>query len=170
MTNISIGERLKAARRAAGLSQKDLALAVGITSVSYSTYETGARAVPLAKLADILRVLDVSADWVLGLIGNRETDRMLAEATGQAPAEPTGQTLSIQAADDSCAPLINQGDMVAYIPKEAKDGELVCAVASGRPVFGRLIGDIIVPANPAFPVIREYALLGPAYLVIKKIQ
>lgn len=159
---MDVGKRLKEARKAAGLTQKDLAALTGMTNGAYSTYETGSRELPVSKFVDILKVLNVSADWVLGLTETKEVEK--------APAEPTGQTLSIQAADDSCAPLINQGDMVAYIPKEAKDGEMVCAVASGRPVFGRLIGDIIVPANPAFPVVREYALLGPAYLVIKKIQ
>ncbi len=158
----NIGEKLREARRAAGLSQKQMADLTDMTNVTYSSYETGSRAIPLSKLVDILKILNVSADWVLGLTETKEVEK--------APAELTGQTLSIQAADDSCAPLINQGDMVAYIPKEAKDGEMVCAVASGRPVFGRLIGDLIVPANPAFPVIREYALLGPAYHVIKKVQ
>lgn len=61
------GERLKAAREAAGLSRKELGDAVNLLPNSYGLYETGKRDASTATLIRLARFLKVSADWLIGL-------------------------------------------------------------------------------------------------------
>ena len=61
------GERLKAAREAAGLSRKELGDAINISPNGFGLYETGKRDVNTAALIRLTRKLKVSADWLIGL-------------------------------------------------------------------------------------------------------
>jgi DNA-binding XRE family transcriptional regulator len=65
LTAVACGNRLKAARRAAGWSQKDAAAAIGITPPSLCRYESG-RCVPgwivLDRLVRVLK-LDPKVFW-----------------------------------------------------------------------------------------------------------
>ena len=61
------GARLKAARRAAGLTQKDLAEVLGITPTGYSKYEQGRADMPTSALVKTVKILRCSADKLLGL-------------------------------------------------------------------------------------------------------
>lgn len=60
----SIGERIKSARKAAGLSQAELASRIGVSQPAIATWESGIhdpRRVVLAKLAD---ALSLSHEWL----------------------------------------------------------------------------------------------------------
>ena len=59
--------RLKEARKSNGMSQRDVAMAVDITPSAYANYEQGLREPSMAILARICVVLDVSADYILGI-------------------------------------------------------------------------------------------------------
>lgn len=59
--------RLKEIRKDAGLSQAEVAGEAGITASAYANYEQGLREPSLEVLAKICSVLDVSADYLLGL-------------------------------------------------------------------------------------------------------
>lgn len=59
-------ERLKARREALGLSQSDLARAVGLTPQSVSAYENGVRRASGDVIAAFANVLKCSADYLLG--------------------------------------------------------------------------------------------------------
>lgn len=61
------GERLKAAREAAGLSRKELGDAINISPAGYAYYERGQRDVTPMSLIRIARTLNISADWLIGL-------------------------------------------------------------------------------------------------------
>ena len=61
------GERLKAAREAAGLSRKELGDAINISPAGYAYYERGQRDVTPTSLIRIARTLNISADWLIGL-------------------------------------------------------------------------------------------------------
>lgn len=61
------GERLKAAREAAGLSRKELGDAINISPAGYAYYERGQRDVTPTSLIRIARTLKVSSDWLIGL-------------------------------------------------------------------------------------------------------
>ncbi|MCM1296897.1 MAG: helix-turn-helix domain-containing protein [Muribaculaceae bacterium] len=59
-------ERLKARREAVGLSQSDLARAVGLTPQAVSAYENGVRRADGNVIAAIADVLECSTDYLLG--------------------------------------------------------------------------------------------------------
>lgn len=63
---VSIGDRIREARKQQALSQTDLARRVGVTQPAVANWESGVhdpRRLMLAKIAD---VLEVSADWLAG--------------------------------------------------------------------------------------------------------
>ncbi len=60
-------ERLLLAREKRGLSQKDLSERIGIKQQQYARYEKGINIMPITYLKDICIILDISADYILGL-------------------------------------------------------------------------------------------------------
>ena len=60
-----IGRRLRACRKATGMTQERLAEKVGIESQSYSNIECGQRLFSVDLLMRLVDVLDVSADYIL---------------------------------------------------------------------------------------------------------
>lgn len=64
---IILGQRLKELREEKGLTQKELAKALYLHSVTYLHYEKAQREPPLSVLADMALYFDVSTDYLLGL-------------------------------------------------------------------------------------------------------
>lgn len=64
---IFLGERLKELRLEKGLTQRQVAEELGISSVAYLHYEKSQREPPLTLLADMAALFDVSVDFLLGL-------------------------------------------------------------------------------------------------------
>lgn len=60
-------DRLKEARIAKGLTQKELAAKAEVASASYSAYEKGKNFPPLDSALRLAKVLGVSLDWLCGL-------------------------------------------------------------------------------------------------------
>jgi transcriptional regulator with XRE-family HTH domain len=60
-------ERLKIARIAKGLTQQVVADHLGIKKEAFQHYEYGKRKPPYENIIKLCRLLDVSADWLLGL-------------------------------------------------------------------------------------------------------
>lgn len=56
------GERLKAAREAAGLSRKDMAIKLGMSVSGYSYYERGERELTILAITRLTRILDISTE------------------------------------------------------------------------------------------------------------
>ena len=61
------GNRLRAARNAKHLTQTELAEKLGITQKSYQRMESGNHDLKMSTIYQLCRVLDISADWLLGL-------------------------------------------------------------------------------------------------------
>ncbi len=61
-----LGYRLKLLRKQHGLSQCDLGKLLGVSKVSISNYEKGTRIPSMDVLLMILKVFNVSADYMLG--------------------------------------------------------------------------------------------------------
>lgn len=70
-------ENLKAARKVAGLTRKDLAEAVGLTQVTIRNYETGKREPQASSLVNIAKALNLSVD---ALLGYEASDKFCAAA------------------------------------------------------------------------------------------
>ena len=65
-TDDSFGTRLAAARKARGLSQRDLGKLVGISNRMIAYYEAQTKRPPATKLAAFAQVLGISTDELLG--------------------------------------------------------------------------------------------------------
>ena len=63
-------EQLKAARTAAELTQADMASKLGVDKTTYCGYETGRRQPDINKLRQLIALLDISADQLLGTAGS----------------------------------------------------------------------------------------------------
>lgn len=66
---MSFSENLKKSRQRAGLTQQQIANALGITKSTYCGYETGKRQPDIPKLRRLSLLLCTSADELLGLAG-----------------------------------------------------------------------------------------------------
>lgn len=62
---MSIGERIKEARRRLGYTQQELADAVGLKKAAISGYETGIREPDALKINALSKALGVTGDWLL---------------------------------------------------------------------------------------------------------
>lgn len=87
---VSIGERIREARKAIGLNQVDLAKLVGVTQPAVANWESGVhdpRRLMLAKIADALKV---SAAWLAsGARSTVEADKHPAAAYLRRPIQHT---------------------------------------------------------------------------------
>ena len=64
-------ERLKEARKSAGLTQQTVAKHLGIPSTQVVRYEKGINEIPVRYLCEMCKLYGVSADWVLGISKER---------------------------------------------------------------------------------------------------
>lgn len=64
---IFLGERLKELRCDRGLTQKQLAVELGINKVTYSRYESSLREPSISTLIKIANYYGVTVDYILGL-------------------------------------------------------------------------------------------------------
>lgn len=61
-----IGERLKDARKKKNMSQQQLGDLLGVSKVSICGYENGVRIPTIENFVQLLDILDLSADYLLG--------------------------------------------------------------------------------------------------------
>jgi len=62
-----VGERIKECRKIKGLTQKQVSLAMGIVPQQYQTYESGRYELNYQQIVLICKILETSADYILGL-------------------------------------------------------------------------------------------------------
>lgn len=87
---LSIGERIKAARKSASLSQVDLAKKVGVTQPAVANWESGVHDPRRLMLAKIAAALQVSPDWLAsGARSPAEADKHPAAAYIRRPIQHT---------------------------------------------------------------------------------
>lgn len=67
---MSMSERLRAARKSAGFTQKQVAEYIGVTESAYCGYETGKRQPDATKVRAIAGLLEVTGDYILGLVND----------------------------------------------------------------------------------------------------
>jgi transcriptional regulator with XRE-family HTH domain len=61
-----IGNRVKEARKSKGLSQQELGDMLGVSKVSVCGYETGTRIPTLENFLQLIDILDLTPDYLLG--------------------------------------------------------------------------------------------------------
>jgi transcriptional regulator with XRE-family HTH domain len=82
----TIGERVMLMRRRRGLSQRDLAALAEMSPTTLNRLEQGLQSVYAERLATLARLLDVSADYLLGL-PQRESGHASRTASAHAEAQ-----------------------------------------------------------------------------------
>ncbi len=152
----SIGERIRRARKDAGLSQVDLARRIGVSQPAIATWESGVhdpRRVVLAKLAD---ALSISLEWLAaGARSSAESDKQAAAAYIRRPIRHV-PVISLDAAaafaDDAGAD-----------PHEAAE-DYISVTASAGNLFGLFINDPAVDLEfpPGSLVVIDYGDRAPA--------
>ena len=78
---VDLGNRLKTLRLQKGLTQKELALQVGVTKSTISAYEKGERKPAYETLVLLARIFNVSTDYLLGVNRNSGTSLDLSGLT-----------------------------------------------------------------------------------------
>lgn len=63
----SVGEKLKERRTQLGLTQQQVADALGVAQPVYQRFEKGIFECSYSQLAEICKLFDISADYLLGL-------------------------------------------------------------------------------------------------------
>ena len=67
MINTEVGRRLKESRMSSGLTQREVSERLGIVLQQYQTYESGRYQVDYDKIVRVCKILNVSADYLLGI-------------------------------------------------------------------------------------------------------
>ncbi|MBQ4558166.1 MAG: helix-turn-helix transcriptional regulator [Clostridia bacterium] len=62
-----MGDKLKLLRKEKGVSQRDVAKAIGVTTSAYSNYEQGTREPSVELIKSLCLYFRVSADYLIGL-------------------------------------------------------------------------------------------------------
>ena len=80
----SLGDRIRAARESARLSQQAVADHFGLTAQAVSQWETGATKPSTGRIAALARLLGAKLEWLINGWGPRTASRGLAEGGGAA--------------------------------------------------------------------------------------
>lgn len=62
-----VGKKLKERRTELGMTQREVAAAIGIAQPIYQRFEKGVYECSFSQLAALCRLFDISADYLLGL-------------------------------------------------------------------------------------------------------
>jgi len=62
-----MNERLRILRIEKGLSQKEVAESIGVTTSAYSNYEQGIREPSIEIIISLCKFFDISSDYLIGL-------------------------------------------------------------------------------------------------------
>lgn len=65
-------ERIQLIRDSKNITQKQMAEFLGIKQQQYARYEKGINIMPITYLEKICKILDVSADYIIGLKNEKE--------------------------------------------------------------------------------------------------
>lgn len=84
---MSIGERIKEARKKAGLKQSELAEKLGVAVITIGQYERGIRQPRLEQFQRIAVVLDVDVNWLMNGQTLEQRDQAMKDYVAQRFAE-----------------------------------------------------------------------------------
>jgi len=102
----ALADRMRFARRLGGMSQRQLAAAIGASAAQVRRYETGATTISAATLLRIAVALDVPLGWLYGIDdGDHWPDTLLATLFGD-PQIPALVNAFSRIADDEARRLV----------------------------------------------------------------
>lgn len=149
-------DRLRAARKNAGMTQKEVAIAIGVTESAYCGYETGKRQPDAIKISAIASVLGVSGDYLLdtGYDENKKSPALSDEANRIAKQyealDDHGRRVVRVVIDEETARMASESTQEAVDEPKGKIIPLlrtVAAAGAGEPDTGLPWEDYEVPAD-----------------------
>lgn len=167
---------LRAARKAKGLTQTEVAKAIGLTQNGYSYWENGKAKIDKDQLLKLAALFEVSVDY---LLGNTETPAssavrvpVLGNVAAGIPIEAvtdivdyeeidaalarTGEFFGLRIKGASMEPRMKEGDVVIVRRQDTADtGDTVVVLVNGDSATVKKIkygpdGITLLPTNPAF--------------------
>ncbi|MCO6050878.1 helix-turn-helix domain-containing protein [Mesorhizobium sp. RP14(2022)] len=127
----TLGERIKAARKAAGLTQQDIASYFGINRVSVTQWEKDTTRPDPSRLMKLAEFLQTTAEWLLDGRGNQN-----APGLGRSTAKPT-----VDLEDIPADAVFTSGEQKRY--QGAHDVEKLGVVAGGDDGDFHFNGEVI---------------------------
>ena len=166
---------LKAARKAKGLTQTEVANAIGLTQNGYSYWENGKAKIDRDQIIKLAALFEVSVDY---LLGNTETPTsngtripVLGDVAAGIPIEAitdivdyeeidaamakSGEFFGLRIKGDSMEPRMREGDVVIVRQQDtAETGDTVVVLVNGNSATVKKIkygpdGITLLPTNPA---------------------
>ena len=166
---------LKAARKAKGLTQTEVANAIGLTQNGYSYWENGKTKIDREQIIKLAALFEVSVDY---LRGNTETPTsngvripVLGDVAAGIPIEAitdivdyeeidaamakSGEFFGLRIKGDSMEPRMREGDVVIVRQQDsAETGDTVVVLVNGDSATVKKIkygpdGITLLPTNPA---------------------
>lgn len=168
---------LKAARKAKGLTQTEVARAIGLTQNGYSYWENGKAKIDQEQLLKLASLFDVSVDYLLGNTASPSATGVkipvLGDVAAGIPIEAvenivdyeeiaaalaaTGEFFGLRIKGDSMEPRICEGDVVIVRKQSDVDtGDTAVILVNGDSATVKRIkkepgGDLwLIPNNPAY--------------------
>lgn len=167
---------LKAARRAKGLTQTEVAQAIGLTQNGYSYWENGKAKIDKDQILKLAALFEVSVDY---LLGNTDAPTstgcrvpVLGDVAAGIPIEAitdivdyeeidaalarTGEFFGLRIKGASMEPRMRDGDVVIVRQQDsAETGDTVVALVNGDSATVKKIkygqdGITLLPTNPAY--------------------
>lgn len=167
---------LKAARKAKGLTQTEVAQAIGLTQNGYSYWENGKAKIDKDQILKLAALFEVSVDY---LLGNSEAPvssgvriPVLGDVAAGIPIEAvtdivdyeeidaalarTGEFFGLRIKGASMEPRMREGDVVIVRRQETADtGDTVVVLVNGDSATVKKIkigpsGITLLPTNPAY--------------------
>lgn len=167
---------LRAARKAKGLTQTEVAKAIGLTQNGYSYWENGKAKIDKDQLLKLAALFEVSVDY---LLGNTESPAssavrvpVLGDVAAGIPIEAvtdivdyeeidaalarTGDFFGLRIKGASMEPRMKEGDVVIVRRQDTADtGDTVVVLVNGDSATVKKIkygpdGITLLPTNPAF--------------------
>lgn len=168
--------RIKVARVAKGMSQKELAAYLGVKQNTLSQWETERNEVDLESLRKIAKLLGVSTDYLLGSEADSPSGGILIPVLGDVAAgipieaitdivdyeeinatmARSGEYFGLRIKGSSMEPRMREGDVVIVRKQEtAESGDTVVVLVNGDSATVKKIkygqsGITLLPTNPAY--------------------
>lgn len=171
-----MNENLKNARKAARLTQAELASRIGITQSGYSDWERGETKIDSASLAKLSEILEVSIDYLVGKTNSPGNKYIRIPVLGRvaagipidaieeiidwedisATAAADGEYFGLVIKGRSMEPKISDGDTVIVRKQpDVRDGEIAVVLVNGDEGTVKKIkkgphGVTLISSNPAY--------------------
>lgn len=167
---------LKLARRAKGLTQTEVARAIGLTQNGYSYWENGKAKIDRDQLLKLAALFEVSVDYLLGNTDVPESQGfrvpVLGDVAAGIPIEAitdivdyeeidatlakTGDFFGLRIKGASMEPRMREGDVVIVRKQDTADtGDTVVVLVNGDSATVKKIkygpdGITLIPSNPSY--------------------